>query len=37
MTERRRLSDENKAIAQRLVDEVWSVHSRLMWVQINIV
>ena len=27
MTERRRLSDENKAIARRLIDEVWNTHS----------
>ena len=27
MTERRRLSDENKAIAVRLMDEVWNTHS----------
>src|SRR5215216_3813434 len=27
MTERRRLSDENKAVALRLIDEVWNAHS----------
>jgi len=27
MTERRRLSDENKAIALQVIDEVWNAHS----------